>query len=209
MENIDSVLFRRMVMSFGGTFLCGVCVAFFRQAALGVDPFSSVPCGLFNLSSSLGYGTIYLILNASLVVFMMIFARKYIGPNTFVNMFLLGNVTEFSEKVLVSFCSLPSIYIRVVYMCIATPLCCLGAAMCITAGLGVSAYDWIALTIADRQKRASFRIIRIFTDVFCVLFGAVCGYRPGAGTVILALGTGPIVAFFRTYLLEPVIMKHN
>lgn len=196
-------------MSFGGTVICGICVAFFRQAALGVDPFSSVPCGLFNLFSSLGYGSIYLILNASLLAFMLIFARKYIGPNTFVNMFFLGHVTEYTEKVLVSFCSVPSIYIRIMYLGIATPLCCLGAAMCITADLGVSAYDWIALTIADRQKRVSFRILRIITDVLCVLFGMVCGYMPGVGTIILAFGTGPIVAFFRTHLLEPLLSGNN
>lgn len=206
MNNEKVVLMKRIFIGFLGTVVCGVCVAFFRQAALGVDPFSSLPSGIYLVFGSyVSYGMIYLILNLIMFFFMVIFARKYIGINTFINMTLLGYVTEFTERILVSFIASPTMGVRVFYMLFGVVVCCLGAAMTITANVGLSAYDWIGIVIAEKIKKIHFKYIRIMNDFFCVVIGFICGYKPGVGTILMAFGTGPLISFYRYYLIEPFI----
>ena len=83
-------------MSLLGVIICAISVGFFKHAALGVDPFQSLMAGLDALIP-IQFGTLYVIVNAILLIFTLIFDRKNIGIATAINLFLLGYITQSSS----------------------------------------------------------------------------------------------------------------
>ena len=90
---------RRIVMSLCGVLICAVSVGIFKLAALGVDPFQSLMSGLDELVP-ISFGTLYVIVNLILLAFTLLTDRHNIGIATFINLFLLGYVTQFSYALL-------------------------------------------------------------------------------------------------------------
>ena len=78
---------RRIYMSLAGVIICAMSVGLFKLAALGVDPFQSLMSGLDALIP-IKFGTLYVIVNAVLLLFSIIADRHNIGIATFINLFL-------------------------------------------------------------------------------------------------------------------------
>ena len=86
---------RRIFMSLFGVIICAISVGIFKIAALGVDPFQSLMSGLDKLIP-ISFGTLYVIVNLILLTFSLLVDRHNIGIATFINLFLLGYITEFT-----------------------------------------------------------------------------------------------------------------
>ena len=80
---------RRLVMTLLGVSIGGVSVAFFKQAAFGVDPFQSFCNGLHNVIP-ISFGTLYMLINLVMLLAAVIFYRRYIGITTFTLMLPLS-----------------------------------------------------------------------------------------------------------------------
>ena len=74
---------RRILMSLAGVLICAVSVGVFKVAALGVDPFQSLMSGLDNMIP-IPFGTLYMLINAVLLVIDFFLDRHYIGISTFI-----------------------------------------------------------------------------------------------------------------------------
>lgn len=92
----ENISVRRILSSLIGVTVVGISVGFFKVAALGVGPFQSFMSGLDALIP-ISFGTLYVIANAVLILFALIFHRQYIGLGTFINLFFLGYIIEFSR----------------------------------------------------------------------------------------------------------------
>ena len=193
---------KRLVMCISGVFLSGVAAGIFGFTAFGMDPFQVFAHGLWGLTP-LSYGTFYVILNGILLAFMFFFNRRMIGLGTIINLFLLGYVVEYTDLILGRVFPSPSVLLRIVLMIFALILSSLAASLYFVAEMGVSAYDWIALTISDK-KRWAFRVVRIATDFICVLTGGLLGATVGIGTVLTAFCMGPIIQFFNENVSMPL-----
>ena len=193
---------KRLIMCISGVFLSGVAAGIFGFTAFGMDPFQVFAHGLWGLTS-LSYGTFYVILNGILLAFMFFFNRRMIGLGTIINLFLLGYVVEYTDLILGRVFPSPSVLLRIVLMIFALVLSSLAASLYFVAEMGVSAYDWIALTISDK-KRWAFRVVRIATDFICVLTGGLLGATVGIGTVLTAFCMGPIIQFFNENVSMPL-----
>ena len=193
---------KRLIMCISGVFLSGVAAGIFGFTAFGMDPFQVFAHGLWGLIP-LSYGTFYVILNGILLAFMFFFNRRMIGLGTIINLFLLGYVVEYTDLILGRVFPSPSVLLRIVLMIFALILSSLAASLYFVAEMGVSAYDWIALTISDKKKWA-FRIVRIATDFICVLTGGLLGATVGIGTVLTAFCMGPIIQFFNENVSMPL-----
>lgn len=90
------------------------------------------------------FGTLYVISNVVLLAFALIFDRHYIGIATFINLFLLGYITQFTYDFLLTVIVNPSIYVRILCLIIGVVVICFGSALYMTADLGVSTYDAVA-----------------------------------------------------------------
>ena len=100
-------------MSLLGVIICAVSVGVFKLAALGVDPFQSFMSGMDALIP-IGFGTLYIIVNAVLLLFSLLVDRHNIGMETFINLFLLGYITQFTYDFLQWLIPDPSMVVRVI-----------------------------------------------------------------------------------------------
>lgn len=202
---------RRIVMALVGMAIAGLAVGFFKRAFFGVDPFQCF-CNGINQIVPIGFGTLYMLINAVLLVIDFFLDRHYIGISTFINLFLVGYAAEFSENRLAAWFGEPGMALRVAFLVIGIVISCIAAALYYTADLGVSTYDAIPLHIADRKpklfgKTLPFRVIRIISDLICVAVGFALGFLPGIGTIITALFMGPLITFFRRTLSDPLLKE--
>ncbi len=137
-------LSKRVAMSLFGVIICAISVGIFKIAALGVDPFQSFMAGL-DAVVPIKFGTLYVITNAVLLLFALVFDR----------------ITD------------PSIAVRIICLITGVVIICFGSAFYMTADLGVSTYDAIALIICNTWKKGKFQYVRIITDIVCVILGVI------------------------------------
>ena len=206
---------RRIWMSLSGVLLGAVSVGVFKVAALGVDPFQSLMSGL-DAMIPISFGTLYVIVNLILLTFSLVVDRSKIGLATFINLFLLGYVTEFSYAFFQTVIVEPTLVVRVLCMLAGAVVMCFGSALYMTADLGVSTYDAVAIALAYKWKLAPFRLCRILTNLVCVVAG--CGIFlaaggewagiqavAGVGTLLCAFGMGPLISFFNEKAARPML----
>ena len=194
---------RRLLMTLLGVLTCGVSVGIFKQAAFGVDPFQCLCAGLDRVIP-IPFGTLYMLVNLALLAVVYILDKHYIGIATFINLFLMGYLIDFTQWVMTRVAPVPPMGLRVAYLIVAIVVMCAGSSLYFTADLGVSTYDAIALHLADRGL-APFKVVRVATDLICVLAGFAMGCKPGVGTVITAFFMGPLIAWFNKVLAEPML----
>ena len=209
------ILIKRIAMSLFGVIICAISVGIFKIAALGVDPFQSFMAGLDDMIP-ISFGTLYVITNAVLLLFALIFDKHYIGIATFINLFLLGYITQFTYEYLQTIIVNPSIVIRVICLVVGVVIICFGSAFYMTADLGVSTYDAIALIICNTWKKGKFQYVRIITDLVCVILGvglfllaggsvSMIPTIAGVGTIITAFFMGPLIEFFNVHVARPIL----
>lgn len=214
---MDKRMRKRILMTVLGIFAGGVSVGFFKTAAFGVDPFQTLMSGLDKLIP-IHFGTLYVLTNAVLLLFAFFTDRHYINLGTFINLFLLGYVVEFSHNLLLGFFPEPALPLRLLFMLIAIFMLCISSSFYFTADLGVSTYDAIALVLANKWHVAPFKYCRIATDLACVLLGCTLYLLAGGkfsmlptiagfGTIITAFFMGPLIDYFNIHLAKPFLEK--
>ena len=208
---------RRIFMSLFGVIICAISVGVFKIAALGVDPFQSLMSGLDQLIP-ISFGTLYVIVNLLLLTFSLVVDRKNIGIATFINLFLLGYITEFTYEFLQTVIVNPSMLIRILCLIIGIVIICFGSAFYMTANLGVSTYDAVAIVLAYKWKVGKFQYCRIATDLVCVISGIVIFLLGGGkisavptivgiGTIITAFFMGPLIELFNERIARPLLKE--
>ena len=208
---------KRILMSLSGVMIGAVSVGIFKIAAFGVDPFQSLMSGLHTMFP-ISFGTLYVIVNAILLLFSLMFDRSRIGLATFINLFLLGYVTEFSYAFLQTVFPDPSMIVRIGCLAVGTVVLCFGSALYMTADLGVSTYDAIAIALSGKWKLAPFQYCRVATDLICVLCGVALFLAAGGtisaiptiagvGTIITAFFMGPLIEYFNKTVARPMLKK--
>ena len=206
---------KRILMSVLGVVICGLSVGMFKHAAFGVDPFQALMSGL-DAVIPIRFGTLYVLVNLLLLSFSLITDRRKIGLATFINLFLLGYVVEFSQAQCQRLFPAPGLGGRALLFLAGLVILSLASALYFTADLGVSTYDAVALVWSERQTRIPFQFCRIITDSLCVLTGAALCLLSGmgvsqlfgvvgVGTVVTAFFMGPLIAFFNRTVARPML----
>lgn len=206
---------RRILMSLSGVIICAVSVGVFKIAALGVDPFQSLMSGLDRLIP-LQFGTLYTLVNLVLLLFSLIVDRHNIGIATFINLFLLGYITQYTYEFLQGIFVAPSMITRFICLAVGIVVICFGSALYMTADLGVSTYDAVAIVLAYKWKLGKFQFCRIGSDLVCVIAGSLIfllgggSFREiptiaGIGTIITAFFMGPLIELFNEKIARPLL----
>lgn len=201
----DPRFVRRLLMTLAGVLIAAIAVGFFKASVMGVDPFQAFSMGLWGrFGSFLSYGTFYAMLSLLMLVVVFFLDRHYIGLATLMNLFLTGYVVSFSEDCIHTVLPQPVLWQRIVLLAIGVLVLCFASAFYITADLGVSVYDALALILSDK-KVAPFSACRIGCDLICVIIGFSCGATIGVGTLITAFFMGPLITLFRTHISDPLL----
>lgn len=206
---------KRIFMSLFGVLVSGVCVGFMKVAAFGVDPFQVLVAGL-DRTIPIQFGTLYVLINVVLLLFSLVADRHNIGLATFINLFLLGYVVDLTRNTLSSLFPAPGMVLRVAFMIFGIVALCIGSALYMTADLGVSTYDAVAIVMSRKWKWGQFKYVRICTDLVCVLLGGLLIYLGsgsfgeivasiGVGTIVTAFFMGPLIEFFNEKIARPML----
>lgn len=201
----DPLFKKRLFMALAGVLVAGISVGLFRRSVFGTDPFQVLVNGISNHITFASFGTVYMCINLLMLAAIFFLDKHYIGIATFINIFLLGYVVQFSDDVVGKIIGdTPSMLTRIILLIAGVVILCFASAMYFTANLGVSTYDAVSLIMTDK-KLGKFKYLRIATDVFCVVVGFLLGGIVGVGTIITAFFMGPLIDFFNKKVAEPFL----
>ncbi|GAA0928635.1 hypothetical protein [Pseudonocardia zijingensis] len=192
----------RLLQFLVGLALCAVAVWASVQAGLGVSPWDTLHGGL---SAQLGLSFGAVVTGVGLVVLAASWALGVRpGWGTLVNILFIG----WSLDALLATSWLDGlrdgpIVLRALVLAASVLLLGVGGALYIGAGLGAGPRD--SLMVACHRHGLPIGASRCGIELVVVLLGWLFGGPVGVGTVILALGTGPVMQVaFRLLRRHPV-----
>ena len=191
---------RRELLLRLGYFIAGVAItavgaAIFVLTATGTDPFGVLMQGTARLLG-VSNGTAHMGLNATFLLLILCFARKYIHVGTFASLVVIGPMIDLSTFLLRGFIGeWQPLALRLAISAGGVVLIAFGLSGIINASVGVGANDLISIILSDRLHR-QFRWVRIAVDASFVLIGWPLGGVVGIGTVFCVLLIGPVSQFF-------------
>lgn len=204
--NIGLVIKKSIVVVIG-VILTTLGISLFYALNIGTDPISVLVDGehtLFNLN----YGTVTLINNTVLLIFGVLFARKYLHIGTVIGGLLAGPlinlfVPMFKSFIYESF----NFWVKFTLLFPAVLLMGIGIALVIGVNFGVGTMDLLTLKIRDMSKK-DLKWIKIILDIIFAVAGYLMGGVIGAGTIVGVLLTGPIIGYAIPYW-KKVLKKLN
>ena len=176
---------RRLVQLYAGLVLFGVSSSMLLLAGLGVDPWDVFHQGL-SRRLGLGVGTWAIIVGVA-VLLLWIPLRQRPGFGTLSNVLVVGLVIDLMLAVVPPVQGLPA---QIVVMIGGVVLNGIATGAYIGAGLGPGPRDGLMTGLAARGH--SIRIVRTSIELTVLLAGWLLGGTVGVGTVVYALGIGPI-----------------
>ena len=185
---------RRIPALFAAVALMGFGVAVFDMIGFGTDPCSLMSLGL-SMNLGISFGTMQLMINALLMIFVIRYDPSRIGLGTLANMTVVGYVAEFFMYVIDQFPMLETLSMtaRIIIFIPTLTLFLLAASTYMCVDMGVAPYDAVPQIIAAK-KGWSFRLVRTLWDFFMMVGGALLGATVGPVTVGIMLFIGSLVA---------------
>lgn len=177
---------RRLGQLWAGLALYGFSLALLVEADLGLAPWDVLHQGLTR-SLGLTIGTWVVIVGAA-VLLLWIPLRERPGVGTVSNVVLIGVFLDLSLAVLPS---PESLGVRGGWLVAGVVLNAVATAAYIGARLGPGPRDGLMTGIAARGP--SVRLVRTGIEVVVLVTGVLLGGTVGVGTVVYALGIGPLV----------------
>jgi uncharacterized membrane protein YczE len=180
---------RRLAQLYAGLVLYGVSDAMLLLAGLGVDPWDVLHQGLAR-RIGLGVGT-WAVIVGVLVMLLWIPLRQRPGFGTLSNVIVVGLVIDL---MLAEVPSPHPIVPRAVLMLSGVVLNGIATGAYVGAGLGPGPRDGLMTGLAERGY--SIRVVRTSIELTVLFSGWILGGTVGIGTVVYALGIGPLAHIF-------------
>ncbi len=180
---------QRLVRLFAGLVLFGISMAMMIRAAMGVGPWDVLHQGL-SLHLPLSFGTIVIVMSG-VVLLLWIPLRERPGIGTLANAIVIGLVVDAALLVLTTPASTPG---RWALMLSGVLINGLATGLYIGAGLGPGPRDGLMTGLAARGHSVSF--VRTGIELVVLAVGWALGGVVGVGTVVFALGIGPLAQVF-------------
>lgn len=210
----------RYIIIVASMILNGLGVSLMRISCMGTDPFNSMNYS-FSVFFHIPLGTVVILVSCLLLGLSLFTMRSSLGFGTVANMVLLGTSADlwvhFITKVAgheISFNGMEDLPLRIVLVCMGILCMIFFNSFYISADLGMSPYDALGFIIEKLSGGFPFKWARVITDIVCVVVAYFVAGRNGSqweligvGTVIMAFGTGPLLAFFKEHIAQPFVHK--
>lgn len=189
---------RRIAQLLPGLVACGVGLALLVLANLGLGPWEALHQGLSE-RTGIPIGTVGILVGL-LVLLGWIPLRQRPGIGTLCNVVLIGLVIDAT----LALSPEPEALVpRVACLAAGMVLMGLGSGLYIGAGLGPGPRDGLMTGLAARGH--SLRLARTVIELAALGAGWLLGGSVGVGTVVFALGIGPLVQVFLGRLTLPAL----
>jgi len=180
---------RRLTQLYCGLLLYGLSDGLLVLAGLGLDPWDVFHQGLAR-HSNLAIGSWAIIVGAAVLV-LWIPLRQRPGLGTISNVIVVGLMINLTLAWVPAPSTLP---VRVVLLFAAVALNGLATGAYIGAGLGPGPRDGLMTGLAARGS--TIRVVRTGIELTVLACGFALGGSVGIGTVVYALGIGPLSHYF-------------
>lgn len=185
----------RLLRLLVGLWLYGLAIALMIEGAVGASPWDIFHLGV-SLHVPLSFGTI-MIVTAIGVLLAWVPLRQMPGLGTVANTLLLG---PFADSNLTLLATPDSLLLRWAYLLGGVVVCAFATALYVGAQLGPGPRDGLMTGLA-RRTGWSIRWVRTVIEITVLVIGVLLGGIVGVGTVVFALGVGPLTQFFLRYLV--------
>lgn len=189
---------RRLLQLLVGLWLFGVSVALMVDATLGAMPWDVLHVGVAG-KGPLSVGQV-IVLASFVVLLLWIPLREKPGVGTLANALLVGVAADATLAVLPGS---DELLWRVPEMLAGILLCAVAGALYIGSQLGRGPRDGL-MTGLSRRTGLSLRVVRTALEVTVVLLGLLLGGVAGVGTVLYALGIGPLTQAMLPWVTVPL-----
>ncbi len=187
---------RRLCQLYAGLTLYGVSLAMQVEATLGLDPWDVFHQGV-SKQTGISLGWIVNIVGA-LVLLLWIPLRQRPGLGTISNVLVIGTVTDLTLPLLPT----PDDFsARWALLIAAVVLNGMATGLYIGARLGPGPRDGLMVGLAARGW--SIRWARTLVEITVLVIGFLLGGTVGAGTIVYALGIGPLSQLFLQLFTVP------
>jgi uncharacterized membrane protein YczE len=176
---------RRLIQLYTGLLMYGISASMLLLAGLGVDPWDVLHQGL-SRRLGLGVGT-WAIIVSVFVLLLWIPLRQRPGFGTISNLIVVGLTID---AILATVPPVHGLLARVIVMFGGVLLNGIATGAYIGAQLGPGPRDGLMTGLAGRGH--SIRVVRTCIEITVLLTGWLLGGTVGIGTVVYALGIGPI-----------------
>jgi uncharacterized membrane protein YczE len=180
---------RRLIQLFTGLVLYGISDSMLLLAGLGVDPWDVLHQGLAR-RTGVPVGT-WAIIVGVVVLLLWIPLRQRPGIGTLCNVVVVGAVID---AVLATISPPHSLPVQAAVMVSGVVLNGVATGLYIGAGLGPGPRDGLMTGFAARGH--SLRLVRTCIEITVLAAGWLLGGTVGVGTVVYALGIGPLAHIF-------------
>lgn len=179
-----------------GLVIFGVGIALIVRAELGLAPWDVFHQGV---ADRIGVGIGVVIILTSLAVVALWWPLEVtLGLGTIMNATMIGATVDLSLPLIPE---LDSSVVRWVALVGGVVLIAVGSGFYIGAGLGPGPRDGLMTGLAERGW--SIRVARTVVELSALVVGMVLGGTAGIGTLVFALGIGPLAQIF----LPPLAMR--
>lgn len=189
---------RRLTQLMVGLSLYAVSMAMMIRSQLGLDPWDVFHYGVAE-HVPLSFGIVVIVVGV-VVLLLWVPLRQWPGLGTIANAIVIGVVTDLTLAVLET---PESLWARAALLVGGVVVNGLAGAMYIGSQLGPGPRDGL-MTGLVRRTGWSIRLVRTSIEVTVLAVGWLMGGVVGIGTVLYALGIGPLVQVFLPRLVVPV-----
>ncbi len=170
-----------------GLVLFGFGIALMAEAGLGLGPWEAFHQGISRLTG-LELGTVSILLGIPILALWWPLGERP-GFGTLLNVLLIGTATNLGLSVLPAF---GGVAVQLVAMLAGVVTIAVGSGLYLAADLGPGPRDGL-MTGIHRRFGWSIRRARTAIELTVLLLGFLLGGTIGVGTVVFALGIGPLV----------------
>jgi uncharacterized membrane protein YczE len=190
MRSILSIAPQRWLMLFSGFAAWGFGLALFVRANLGMGPWDAFHQGL-GFQTGLSIGTASIITGIAILL-LWIPLKERPGLGTIGNVLTVGPATDLGLWMLPA--EIESYWLRGLMLLAGMACVGIGSALYLPAGLGAGPRDGLMMGL-HRKTGWSIRLSRTSVEASALAIGIAMGGRFGIGTLVFALGIGPVVQF--------------
>jgi uncharacterized membrane protein YczE len=196
-------LTRRLLQVLAGLVLYGFSAAVMIRAVIGLDPWDTLHQGL-SVLTAVPFGIVVIIVGAG-VLLLWIPLRQKLGIGTVLNVIIIGLAIDFF---LVFVPTASGIWMGLGFFVIGVALNGLAISLYVGAGLGAGPRDGLMTGIVKRTGKPVW-LVRTAIEVVVLVGGWAFGGTIGIGTVIYALGIGPVAHVLMPFFALDERQRHK
>jgi uncharacterized membrane protein YczE len=179
-------LWRRLVQVVAGLVIYGFSVAVLIRGIIGIDPWDVFHQGL-SVITGVPFGIVVIIVGAG-VLLLWIPLRQKLGIGTVLNMLIIGLAADFFLGIVPT---ASGFWMSLGFVIFGVLVNGLAIALYVGAGLGAGPRDGLMTGLVKRTGKPVW-LVRTAIELTVLAGGWALGGTIGIGTVIYALGIGPV-----------------